>query len=116
MGPEALMVQSRASPRWDLADYARLEYPCEDIRVVAACIANGVAERPARAPPTGGWVSRARVWVRARAARGAAEPAPRSEPTPLAALPATRAGAPPAAEAGPVWAIPMLARDVPDRA
>jgi hypothetical protein len=110
MGPEALMVQSRVLPRVDLAEYARLEYTYEDIRVVAA----GLRALPAveLAPPSGigRWILRAQAWLHGRAPGGAAERLEPAEPCELAALPTLATGAVPLGEPTPVWGIPALAR------
>lgn len=94
-GPEALMVQARVVPRTDLADYARLEYAYEDVRVIAAKLQEAADPRPGERSAVGGLILRAHAWLSGRADRGAEVPVVREE---------SRAVGAPAA----LWAIPML--------
>jgi hypothetical protein len=117
LGPEALMVLARIAPRWEDAEYARLEYPCEDLRVLAAGLRPAPVPEADDAEAAGGWILRAAAWLRARSSHGedgrtdVGDPEPRA----LAAVPALKSEVDRDGAATPVWAIPALARSPPQR-
>ncbi len=110
------MVLSRTAPRWESTEYARLEYPCEDLRVLAAGWAAGPEPGPSEPSAIGGWVVRAAAWLRGRAEEGADRPfgADPAAEAALAALPARESGASAEGAPAPVWAIPALTRVPPE--
>jgi hypothetical protein len=114
MGPEALMVRARTAPRVAAAEYARAEYPYEDIRVVAARLRADLDDGMAGPSALGGLVLRAQAWLRGGAERDLPEWAREAPASALAALPAAESGVAPEGPPAPVWAIPVLARKVPE--
>jgi hypothetical protein len=93
MGPEALMVLGRTAVPSETAEYLRLEYGSDDLRVAAGLSALRDDVARAVAADGVGWKARARAWL-GRGRRAACRPT----------------------EAAPVWAIPALLRSPPGRA
>jgi hypothetical protein len=98
MGPESLLVLARGAREGELAAYAALEYPCEDLRVVAAGLRERCDEDAGDRSAVAALVLRAHDWLVGRAGRGEGVASPGGEPTPLWTLPVV---APPRPGRGP---------------
>jgi hypothetical protein len=127
MGPEALLVLQRTSPRSGMAEYARLEYPRAERLSVDATIERELAYLPVKRSATQRLIRWAREWFRHdeapplpvlaavrpktfEVARERDAPGRPSSGAVLAAVPALRAGSRAEGEPHSISALPVLGR------
>jgi hypothetical protein len=126
MGPEALLVQQKMSPRSGMAEYARLEYVRVDRRSVEAGIRLELEYLPSKRPAAQRFVRWGRELFRRDEARapviaavrptepevawGHGAPVRSGSSASLAAVPALRAGVCAEGEPKPISALPVFGR------
>jgi hypothetical protein len=126
MGPEALLVQQKMSPRSGMAEYARLEYARADRRSIEAGIRLELEYLPSKRPAAERFVRWGRELFRREEARGPVLAAVRpTEPraaggrralaqsgpgATLAVVPALQAGVRAEGEPKPISALPVFGR------